>query len=489
MTNSTPGSPALPPSSHPAPEPPDAPPPWAALARELDPLFDDIRDLPVLPPAGTGPDEVRRALAGFDFEEPVPLDRLIADLAGLLREHTVQVTHPRYFGLFNPSVRRAGIAGDALAAGFNLQLAAWSHAPAAAELERLTLRALARPLGFDPDAMLAHFASGGAEANLSAVLVALAHAFPESGRLGVGGLGVRPAIYVGGESHHSFMKIARMAGLGTEALREAKVTGHWTLDVADLASRIQADRAAGWMPLLIVGTAGTTSAGVVDDLPALGGLARANDAWFHVDAAWGGAAALSPRLRPALSGIERADSVTWDAHKWLSAPMGAGMFFCRHPAAVRRAFATTTAYMPAGADGADDPYQVTPQWSRRAIGLKVFCTLAELGMDGMRAQVEHQARMGDRMKELLREAGWEVVNDTQLPLACVTHPDARAGRVDLAALVAKVHARRKVWVSRTVLAGKLPVIRACITSWRTTPADLEVLVAELEAARAECLAG
>jgi hypothetical protein len=93
------------------------------------------------------------------------------------------------------------------------------------------------------------------------------------------------------------------------------------------------------------------------------------------------------------------------------------------------------------------------------------------------------------MKELLREAGWEVVNDTQLPLACVTHPDARAGRVDLAALVAKVHARRKVWVSRTVLAGKLPVIRACITSWRTTPADLEVLVAELEAARAECLAG
>ncbi len=469
-------------------QPTDAPPPWAALARELDPLFDGIRELPVLPPPGHGPDAVRRALAGYDFAAPIPLDRLIADLAALLREHTVQVTHPRYFGLFNPSVRRAGIAGDALAAGFNLQLAAWSHAPAAAELERLTLRALARPLGFEPDRMLAHFASGGAEANLAAVLVALSHAFPESGRLGVGGLGVRPAIYVGGESHHSFVKIARMAGLGTDALREAKVTGHWTLDVADLAARIQADRAAGWMPLVVVGTAGTTSAGVVDDLPALGEVARAHDAWFHVDAAWGGAAALSPRLRPALAGIERADSVTWDAHKWLSAPMGAGMFFCRHPAAVRRAFATTTAYMPAGADGADDPYQVTPQWSRRAIGLKVFCTLAELGLDGMRGLVEHQAAMGDRMKAMLRDAGWEVVNDTPFPLACVTHADARAGRLDLAALVARVTGRRKVWVSRTVLGGRLPVVRACITSWRTTPADLEVLVAELEAARVECLA-
>ena len=478
---------------HPDPSPPppptelpDAPPPWAALARELDPLFDRIRDLPVVPPEGAGAAALRSALERWDFGAPVALDRLVGELGALLREQTVQVTHPRYFGLFNPSVRRAGIAADALAAGFNLQLAAWSHAPAAAELERLTLRALAAPLGFDPDGTLAHFASGGAEANLAAVLVALAHAFPESGRHGVGGLGVRPAIYVGGEGHHSFVKIARMAGLGTDALREVKVTDRWTLDLADLSTRIESDRAAGWMPLLLVGTAGTTSAGMVDDLPGLAALARAHGAWFHVDAAWGGAASLSPRLRPALAGIERADSVTWDAHKWLSAPMGAGMFFCRHPAAVRRAFATSTAYMPPESEGAEDPYQVTPQWSRRAIGLKVFCTLAELGMEGMRGLVEHQAEMGDRMKAMLRAAGWEVVNDTPLPLACVTHPDARAGRLDLAALVARVLARRRVWVSRTVLAGRLPVVRACITSWRTTAEDLAVLLAELETARAEC---
>src|SRR5512145_1295427 len=104
-------------------------------------------------------------------------------------------------------------------------------------------------------------------------------------------------------------------------------------------------------------------------------------------------------------------------------------------------------------------------------------------MEGMRCLVEHEAEMGDRMKAMLRAAGWEVVNDTPLPLACVTHPDARAGRLDLAALVARVLARRRVWVSRTVLAGRLPVVRACITSWRTTAEDLAVLLAELETAR------
>jgi glutamate/tyrosine decarboxylase-like PLP-dependent enzyme len=477
-----------PPSRRAAEPPPEAPSPWPALARELEGLFDGIRDLPVLPPATAGLEDVRREVAGYDLRTPIPLDRLIPELAALLREHSVQVTHPRYFGLFNPSVRQAGIAADALAAGFNLQLAVWSHAPAAQELERLVLRTLAVPLGFDPDGMLAHFASGGAEANLSAVLVALSRAFPESARLGVGGLGVRPAIYVGSEGHHSFVKIARMTGLGTDALREVKVTPRWTLDVSDLVARIQADRTAGWMPLLVVGTGGTTSAGVVDDLPRLAEVAKAHDAWFHVDAAWGGAAVLSPGLRPVLAGIERADSVTWDAHKWLSVPMGAGMFFCRHPDAVRRAFASTTAYMPAPSHGADDPYVVTPQWSRRAIGLKVFCTIAELGLEGVTAMIEHQAAMGRRMKAMLQEAGWELVNDTPLPVACVTHSDAREGRLDLAALVARVWARRKVWVSRTVLGSRLPVVRACITSWRTMPADLEVLVAELEAARAECLA-
>jgi glutamate/tyrosine decarboxylase-like PLP-dependent enzyme len=234
-----------------------------------------------------------------------------------------------------------------------------------------------------------------------------------------------------------------------------------------------------------VGTAGTTSGGVIDPLPALRAVADRQAAWFHVDAAWGGAASLSAALRPALRGIETADSITWDAHKWLSVPMGAGMFFCRHPEAVRRAFATETAYMPVpSGDDTDDPYSVTPQWSRRAIGLKVFMTLAELGMPGMANLIDHQAAMGRLLREQLVASGWEVVNDTPLPLVCTTHPDARAGRLSLDTVVDVTRRHRKVWVSTTRLGGELPVIRACITSWRTEPGDVALLVEELAQARA-----
>ena len=460
--------------------------PWTVLARELDHQAEHIRDLAVLQPPDTTPESMQQAVrARFDLARATPLTELIPAVAGLLRDGITQVTHPRYFGLFNPSVRAAGVAGDALAAGFNLQLAVWSHAPAALELERLTLEALGERIGFGAGGTLAHFASGGAEANLSAVLVALAAKFPASAEHGLASLDRRPAIYVGEESHHSFVKIARMAGLGTEALREAPVTDRWTLDAGHLARLIAEDRAKGWAPLLVVGTAGTTSAGMVDDLTALAELARREGAWYHVDAAWGGAAALSDRLRPALAGIELADSVTWDAHKWLNAPMGAGMFFCRHPDAVRRAFTTRTSYMPAASGAVDDPYLASPQWSRRSIGLKVFFTLAELGLPGAAALVEHQAAMGDVLRERLRHAGWEIVNDTPLPVVCFTRPEARSGRLDLAKVVERLHARRRVWISRTVLGGRLPVLRACITSWRTDQEDLDVLVGELGAVSEE----
>ena len=148
--------------------------------------------------------------------------------------------------------------------------------------------------------MRSNFTSGGAEANFSAVLAALAHRIPGMAEAGVAGCGVRPVIYLTSESHHSFVKIARMTGLGTNALHEVAVTGRYIMDVASLEQRIQADLEAGWLPLMVVGTAGTTGAGLIDPLREIAGLALALAVWFHVDAAWGGSAVLSPVLRPAL---------------------------------------------------------------------------------------------------------------------------------------------------------------------------------------------
>jgi glutamate/tyrosine decarboxylase-like PLP-dependent enzyme len=456
---------------------------WTRLADEIASFTRDIRGLPVL--SHVRPGEVRDAIRGqYDFRSPVPLEELASDVAVLLRRWSVHVTHPRYFGLFNPSVRDAGIAGDLLAALFNPQLAAWSHAPAANEIERHTLRSLASAIGMNPDGIIANFTSGGAEANLSAVLAAIAREFPASARHGFGRLPVRPAIYLTAESHHSFVKIARMTGLGTDALREVRLTERFAMDGGDLARRIDSDRDEGWIPLMIIATAGTTGGGIVDPLVQLARVAAEQRTWLHVDGAWGAAAALSPRLRPAVEGIEQADSLTWDAHKWLSVPMGAGMFFCRHPEVVKEAFATTTSYMP-GTAGEEslDPYATTVQWSRRFIGLKVFMSLAELGIDGYAELIDHQAAMGERLREALQERGWLVVNTTALPVVCFTHPDIRSGRLTTTEVLETIYARGNVWISETALGGRERVLRACITSFRTDQTDIDCLIEEIEHAR------
>ena len=456
---------------------------WEQLVDEIQAFTADIRDLPVQ--TKVRPKQVRAWLESrYPFDAPVPLEKVVADTVRLLRQWTVHVTHPRYFGLFNPSVRQASIIADTLVALYNPQLAAWSHAPAANEIERHTLNCFMGALGMDGDASFANFTSGGAEANLSAVLVALARLFPESGEDGIAGLGVRPAIYLTGETHHSFVKIARMSGLGTKSVRAVPTTERFAMDTEALQRQIEADLRDGWRPLLIVGTAGTTSAGVVDPLPELAEIAAQRSAWFHVDGAWGAAAVLSAQLRGELVGIERADSVTWDAHKWLSVPMGAGMFFCRHREAALRAFSVSASYMP-GKTGSDavDPYSLTTQWTRRAIGLKVFMALAEVGIEGYGALIEGQARMGDTLRQRLRQTGWLVVNDTRLPVVCFTHPDIRDGRLATRQILKTIYQRGRVWISDVVLGGQERVLRACITSFRSDETDIECLIGELEHAR------
>lgn len=137
---------------------------------------------------------------------------------------------------------------------------------------------------------------------------------------------------------------------------------------------------------------------------------------------------------------------------------------------------------PAGEE-APDPYSVTPQWSRRAIGLKVFVALAELGVPGYAELIERQAEKGERLRETLREAGWTIVNDTALPVVCFTHPSIRAGEVTTAAILRTIHERGRVWISDVVLGGRERVLRACITSYRSDEGDLRCLIDELEAAR------
>ena len=194
----------------------------------------------------------------------------------------------------------------------------------------------------------------------------------------------------------------------------------FTMDVERLEAAIKSDRDAGRAPFMIVATAGTTGAGLIDPIASIADVAKLEKLWLHVDAAWGGAAVLVPELRTHLEGIERADSITFDAHKWLSVPMGAGLYLTRHPKILEQTFSTATSYMPRESleFGVADPYNHSMQWSRRFIGLKVFLSLMVAGWEGYAEAVRHQTRMGAFLRRELEAAGWRVVNQTPLPVAC-----------------------------------------------------------------------
>jgi glutamate/tyrosine decarboxylase-like PLP-dependent enzyme len=443
---------------------------------EFEALETAIADGPIVPDVTAG--EIRAYLGSrFDFAQPMPLDDVIADVEQMLRKWQVQVTHPRYFGLYNPSVTLASVVADTLVAMYNSQLANWRTSPAANEMERHTLAWLANKFGLPADS-IATFTSGGSEANLSAVVVALTWAFPEYGEHGLRHLAGDPAIYLTEETHHGFNKIAHMSGLGRRCLRIVATDSNLKMDIADLRRCVDNDRKNGMLPFMVIGTAGTTAAGIIDPLPEIARLCKELNLWFHADAAYGGSAVLSPNLKPWLAGIEAADSITCDAHKWLSVPMGCGMFFCRHRDSVAQAFRSDVTYMPAKPASEDasatfNPLTHSAQWSRRFIGLKLFMSLAQYGEGGYAEMLDHQARMGTVLRESLEATGWRIVNSTPLPVICFTRDGLSVSK-----FVAELRDRQIAWMSDAQIGGEL-VVRACITSFKTTEKDIEWVVGQM----------
>ncbi|HUJ31825.1 MAG TPA: aminotransferase class V-fold PLP-dependent enzyme [Candidatus Acidoferrum sp.] len=464
---------------------------WKALVESIERYISTIRDLPAS--EDPSPEAVRSLLARVDFAQPMPPDEAVRFAADALTHTQVHTPHPRYFGLFNPTPTTMGIAGDALVAAFNPQLAVWKHNPFATEVERFLIRAFGARFGYDPAITDGVMASGGSEANHTALLAALTNAFPDFERTGARGLKGQPVFYVSAESHHSFHKAARLCGIGSGALREIPVDSELRMQCPELESAIRSDRQSGFVPFLVVGTAGTTNAGAIDPLADIAEIAREEGVWFHADAAWGGAAALVPELRPLLAGIERADSITLDAHKWLSVPNGAGIFLTKHPEILGRTFHISAAYVPPKAVGDEiiDAYEHSIHWSRRFIGLKIFLSFAVAGWDGYATTLRRMTAVGDQLRRDLRAADWDVVNSTALPICCFqdrTSPEGRSPDY-LEAIAREVIASGRAWISTTRIRKTIPVLRACITSYRTDAEDLRILISALNEARSRVQSG
>src|SRR5262245_4780768 len=355
---------------------------WSDLIAAIESYIEEVPTLSVSPPLE--PENIRKFLQSFNFSKPLNPGEAIAKVVEGMRKYQVHTPHPMYYGLFNPAPSTMSIAADSLVAALNPQMAAWSHNPFAAEAENYLVREFGIRFGYPADQADGTFCSGGAEANHTALLTALVHAFPEFAREGVRAVSAQPVFYVSAQSHHSFLKAARFSGIGTNAVREVPVNENLQMDPVKLAELTNKDRKEGFIPLMIVATAGKTGAGVIDDLMALRNIASQEKLWFHTDAAWGGGAILIPEGKGVLRGIERSDSITFDAHKWLSVPMGAGMYLTRHPEILSQTCRITADYMPKEGAGLDfvDPYSHSMQWSRRFIGLKLFLTLACAGWKG-----------------------------------------------------------------------------------------------------------
>ena len=420
---------------------------------------------------------IREQLANFDFSAPVPIPVLLDWTVAKSEQGLVQVTHPRYFGLFNPAPTFPAQCADRIAGAFNPQLATAATSPFAVEVEAHVIRAVARRAGLPPETT-GHFTTGGTEANYTSLVLALTRASEGFGSHGARAFEGAPAVYVSQDSHLAWLKIAHQAGIGRSAVRLIATDRLGRMDPNALADAVQADRRRGRIPIMIVATAGTTNAGMIDPLPICATIAREARAWYHVDAAWGGALIASSKLFGLLAGLDQADSVTIDAHKWFATTMCCGMFLTRWPTTLSCAFrVSVTNYMPSNVPGMD-PYVSTVQWSRRFLGLRLFLSLAAAGWAGYAEHVERAVELIKLLGHTLAERGWIIVNNALLAVLCVRPPP---GAADVRSIVQRVVASGRAWVAVTMFQGS-EVVRICLTNAETDVNDIMALAGDLEAA-------
>jgi aromatic-L-amino-acid decarboxylase len=456
------------------------------LIDRIDEYFSALAQRPVQLP------EELRTFA--DLDEPLPelgqdaatvLESLCSDMVA----EGFHVPSANYFGLMNPTPTYMAVLAEALVAALNPQLASLARSQLAARIERETVRWIGERVGWNGP-FDGTFTSGGNEANFSAIAMALATHFPESVEDGLSAVEARPVLYASAEAHHSLDKSAGLLGLGRKALRRIPVNSSAQMDSAELEQKITQDKAAGFAPFCVVATAGTTNSGAIDDLPNVAEICQRHRLWLHVDGAYGAAAIFSDQHRELVRGIELADSVTIDPHKWLAMPFAAGVVLTPHPEALQQAFATSTPYMPKKTGTAPllDNFQVSTQWSRRMNSLKLWLTLQVHGRQAYEELIDRQLKLAAFFANWVRSSDlFELAAPQVLPIvnfrvkrAGITGEDRRAAHE---AIVHEVTRDGRRWISTTVVNGQ-SVIRMMVISYLTGHRHLEdLMIALTEAAK------
>jgi aromatic-L-amino-acid decarboxylase len=459
---------------------------WQALRelghRMVDDLLADQRDLRDRPVWRPVPAEVAAR-----FEAPLPDDgvgaeRAYRDFLTDVQPYPLGNRHPRFWGWVMGSGTPLGALAELLAAGFNANVSGLRNA--AVHVEDQVLEWLKELLAY-PRRASGLLTSGGSLANLLGLAVGLdATAEFDLARLGLGAAPRPMTLYASRETHSSVDKAVRLLGLGSEALRKVPVDGRFRIDLAALAAAIRADRDAGRHPFLVVGNAGTVNTGACDDLDRLADLADRKRMWLHVDGAFGAFAAAVPELRPLVCGLERADSLAFDLHKWMHTPIEAGCVLVRDAEAHHRAFSVQASYLaPLDRGVAADSTRFADrglQLTRGFRALKVWLELKAHGADLYRRLVAKNVAQARHLAALVAAHGeLELLAPVELNIVCYRYVVPGLGEEGLAALnrelLLVLQESGTAVPSHTVLDGRF-ALRVSITNHRTRRADLDLLV-------------
>jgi aromatic-L-amino-acid decarboxylase len=458
--------------------------------RMLDDMLDyaaNVRERPVWQPI---PDDVRARFRAELPRQPAHLGEVYREFTDFIVPYATGNVHPGFMGWVHGGGTAVGMLAEMLAAGLNANLGGRDHIPI--EVERQIVEWTRQMFGF-PIGASGIFVTGTSMANLMAVLVARTAALGRSVRQrGVGDEGARLAAYTSTAAHGCISKAMDIAGFGSDALRCIEVDRSHRIDVAALRERIIQDRKAGLKPFLVVGSAGTVDIGAIDDLKALSALCREQQLWFHVDGAYGALGILSPALAPRLAGLEDADSIALDFHKWGQVPYDAGFLMVRDGDRHRDTFAAPAAYLRREtrglAAGTSWPCDLGPDLSRSFRALKTWFTLKTYGTEKLGAVITRTCALAAYLEtRILAEPRLELLAPVQLNIVCFRYRAVDANKVN-GDIVIDIQESGIAAPSTTILDGQL-AIRAAIVNHRTDACDIDALISavlEFGAQRSSC---
>jgi aromatic-L-amino-acid/L-tryptophan decarboxylase len=424
----------------------------------------------------------REIRSGLDAKLPIKgteFDSLLKIFRDKIVPCSRQNAHPRMFGYVQSPGTAIGAFADLLASTLNANLTIWRSAPAPVELERLTIDWIRQILGFHREAG-GLFVSGGSMANLTALAAARQTKQDSLGRL---------RIYASSATHFSIAKAAALLGIGRENVRQVAVDKDFKMRLDDLIAKIDADLQASYVPFCVVGNAGTVDTGAVDPLLGIREVANRFQLWMHVDGSYGAFAILAESARELFAGMEQADSIALDPHKWLYLPVDVGCVIYSNPEFARAAFAHEAEYTRMFGEEADEAFvcwDYGPELSRRFRALKVWMLLKGVGLNQLSEEIESNLACARHLESMVQASDdFEMVAPVELSIFCFRHvpmqlrnrPPEAIDAFNERLLVA-LQRDGSSYLSNATLGGRF-ALRGCVLNYRTTLRDMAILLDDL----------